>query len=242
MGGRRLCKAQRFGAWPVRRVAGVLPNPLVLQGQPHYAGQNCGAAGSGGAGRPRRKEIHAVAGDRHRAFELAEPLSAADHVLGPPDSRVTVIEYGDFECPNCKQAAPAVKLLLARHAGQVRFAYRHFPLEGVHPHAAQAAQATEAAAAENRFWEMHDLLFDNQPRLQLEDLRKYAATLKLDLAHFDSAMQAGRYLPVVRKHMDTGERSGVRSTPAFFINNRIQDVSFGLGSLFDAIDAALKSK
>src|SRR5687768_9434569 len=93
-------------------------------------------------------------------FELALPVGSADHILGTSHAPVTLVEYGDFQCPNCKQAAPAVKLLLQRFHGRVRFVYRHFPLEEVHPYALQAALAAETAAAQGKFWPMHDLLFE----------------------------------------------------------------------------------
>jgi protein-disulfide isomerase len=175
-----------------------------------------------------------------RSFELSTPVTSADHLTGSPEAAVTIVEYGDFECPDCKQAAPALKLLLARHAGRVRFAYRHFPLEGVHPHALQAAEAAECAAAQGRFWEMHDLLFDNQLRLDLEDLRNYAERLGLDLARFDEEMREHAWSSRISEHIDSGEQSGVRSTPGVFINGRIHDVSFGLQSLFDATAALLR--
>lgn len=177
---------------------------------------------------------------RPRLFELIDPVTSADHLTGSPEAAVTVVEYGDFECPNCKQAAPALKLLLARHAGRVRFAYRHFPLEGVHPHALQAAEAAESAAAQGRFWEMYDLLFDNQLRLEPEDLRNYAERLGLDLTRFDEDMRNHVWTSRIREHIGSGERSGVRSTPGVFINGRIHDVSFGLRSLFDATAALLR--
>src|SRR5216117_2425428 len=103
--------------------------------------------------------------NEHRKFELAVPVSAVDHALGASHAPVTVVEFGDFECPNCKQAAPAVKLLLERFEERVRFVYRHFPLMDVHPHALLAAQAAEAAGAQGKFWQMHDMLFDNQSHL-----------------------------------------------------------------------------
>src|SRR5882762_938168 len=120
-----------------------------------------------------------------RKFELAVPVSAVDHALGASHAPVTVVEYGDFECPNCKQAAPAVKLLLKRFAGRVQLAFRHFPLEEVHPHALHAALAAEAAGGQARFWEMHDLLFDNQQHLKLNQLRGYAQKLELDMTRYD---------------------------------------------------------
>src|SRR4029453_14360397 len=107
-------------------------------------------------------------------FELTVPLSPTDHTIGPAHATVTVVEYGDFECPNCKQAAPAVKLLLQRFSGRVRFLHRPFPLESGQPHALPAAPAAETAAAQGRFWPMHDLLFENQQHLKPPALRSYA--------------------------------------------------------------------
>jgi protein-disulfide isomerase len=169
---------------------------------------------------------------------LAVAVSEADHVLGPSSARVTLVEYGDFECPNCKQAAPAVKLLLLRFPGRVRFVYRHFPLEGVHPHALYAALAAEAAGGQGKFWPMHDLLFENQTHLKPQQIRHYAERLELDLARYDAEMADQRYLQRVREHIEGGERSGVRATPTFFVNGKIHDVSFGLHSLIEAVEAA----
>jgi protein-disulfide isomerase len=172
-------------------------------------------------------------------FELALPVGDADHFLGPSDAPVNVVEYGDFECPNCKQAAPAVKLLLARFDGRVRFVYRHFPLEKVHPHALHAALAAESAAVQGKFWPMHDMLFENQAHLELPALRRYAERLELDMARFDADMADQRYLQRVRQHIESGVASGVRGTPGFFVNGRIEDVSFGMQRLFEAVEAIL---
>ena len=171
-------------------------------------------------------------------FELTVPVSAIDHVLGPAHAAVTVVEYGDFECPNCKQAAPAVKLLLKRFAGRVQVAFRHFPLEEVHPHALHAALAAEAAGAQGKFWPMHDLLLENQQHLKPQQVRRYAGHLELDMARFDSEMQQELYLQRIREEIEDGKRSGVRATPAFFVNGKIQDVSFGLQALVGAVEAA----
>jgi thiol-disulfide isomerase/thioredoxin len=108
---------------------------------------------------------------------LIDPADVRDHIIGPAHARVTLVEYGDFECPNCKQAAPVVKLLMQRFGGQIRFVYRHFPLEEVHPHALLAAEAAEAAANQGKFWPMHDVLFDNQSHLKLRQLVGYAEEL-----------------------------------------------------------------
>lgn len=178
--------------------------------------------------------------NQHRPFNLAIPVGATDHILGPTPAPVTVVEYGDFECPNCKQAAPAVKLLLQRFTGRVRFVYRHFPLEKVHPHALPAAEAAEAASSQGKFWQIHDLLFENQPRLRLHELHSYAERLQLDLARFSKELDGHVHLRSIREHMRGGHGSGARGTPTFFVNGTIQDVSFGLRLLFDAVEAALR--
>jgi len=172
-------------------------------------------------------------------FELTVPVSPVDHRLGPEHAPVTIVEYGDFECPNCKQAAPAVKLLLERYVERVRFVFRHFPLEEVHPHALHAAEAAEAAGAQGKFWEMHDLLFENQRHLKQPQLHEYAERLQLDMARYTAENDDEIYLQRVREHQRSGRDSGVHATPAFFVNGKIQDVSFGMKSLFDAVDAAL---
>ena len=174
-----------------------------------------------------------------RTFELAVAVSPSDHQLGASHAAVTVVEYGDFECPNCKQAAPAVKLLLARFAGRVGFVWRHFPLEEVHRHALQAALAAEVAAGKGKFRPMHDLLFDNQKHLKPPHLRGYAQRLELDLRRYDADMADTVYLQRVREDIEGATASGVRSTPSFFLNGVIQDVSFGLQHLADNIEAAL---
>ena len=175
----------------------------------------------------------------HRPADLAVAVSAVDHVLGPAHAPVTVVEYGDFECPNCKLAAPAVKLLLERFTNRVRFAFRHFPLEQPHPHALAAAEAAECAGAQGRFWEMHDLLFARQQHLARRDLDAYAAQLGLDMARFSAEMDDQVYLQRVREQLQGGLDSGVRATPTFFVNGRIQDVSFGLRALFDVVEGVL---
>jgi protein-disulfide isomerase len=135
-----------------------------------------------------------------------------------------------------------VKLLLERFAGRVRFAFRHFPLEGVHPHALLAAEAAECAGGQGKFWQMHDLLFENQDHLKLKQLYGYAERLGLDMARFTAEMDDHVYLQRVREHIESGDSSGVRATPGFFVNDAIQDVSYGLRNLFDATDALLKAR
>ena len=172
--------------------------------------------------------------------DLAVPVSATDHVIGPEHAPVTVVEYGDFQCPTCKQAAPAVKLLLERFPERVRFVYRHYPLESLHPNARRAAEAAECAGEQGRFWPMHDLLFAHQDHLQEKHLRQYAEQLGLDMARFEAEMRDEVYLQRIREHIDGGQRSHLRSTPGFFVNGTIVDVSFGLRALTDATAAALR--
>ena len=175
-----------------------------------------------------------------RKFELAVAVNPTDHSFGPTHAQVTLVEYGDFECPNCKQAAPVVKLLLERFRGRVRIVWRHFPLEEVHPHALHAALAAEVAAGQDNFWPMHDLLFENQRHLKLPQLRSYAERLELDMVRYDADMGDTVYLQRVREDIEGGTRSGVRSTPTFFLNGVIEDVSFGLQRLHERVESELR--
>ena len=175
-----------------------------------------------------------------RHTDLAIPVTAVDHALGTEHSPVTVVEYGDFECPICKQAAPAVKLMLERFGARTRFVFRHYPVESAHPNAMHAAQAAEAAGGQGKFWQMHDLLFDNQRHLKVTNLREYAQRLELDMPRFIAEMDDEIYLQRVREHMEGATRSHVRGTPTFFINGALHDVSFGMHSLMDGVEAALK--
>ena len=172
--------------------------------------------------------------------DLAAPVVATDHTLGPEHARVVVVEYGDFECPICKQAAPTVRLLLERFPNRVRIAFRHFPLEQAHPHALLAAEAAESAGEQGKFWEMHDLLFANQGHLEQRHLHSYAGRLGLDMARFTAEMDDRVYTQRIREHQESGRRSHIRGTPGFFVDGRIQDVSFGFERLFDAVGAALR--
>lgn len=167
------------------------------------------------------------------------PVSAADHVRGARDALVTVIEYGDFECPSCKQAAPAVLLLTRRFHADVRLVFRHFPLEEVHANALTAAEASEAAAAQGRFWEMHDQLFDHQRRLQRAHLRQLAKALGLDLRRFSTELKEHVHVPRIRQNAAEGRRLGIRATPTFYVNGALCDVSFGLLALRRAVEWAL---
>lgn len=167
------------------------------------------------------------------------PDPATDHIHGSAHAAVTLVEYGDFECPSCRQAHPAVKFLVSHFGDRLRFVYRHFPLREVHPHAEIAAEASEAAAAQHQFWPFHDLLFEHQGHLDLKHFLGYARQLGLDPVRFENEMKDNVYLQRVQEQIASGTRVGVRATPSFFVNRTFVDVSFGLERLETAIDAAL---
>jgi protein-disulfide isomerase len=159
---------------------------------------------------------------------------ARDHVLGPAGAPVTLVEYGDYECPYCGAAHPAVRELARRMGDRVQVVFRHLPLPNRHPHALAAAEAAEAAAAQGRFWEMHDLLFAHQGDLEPDDLRGYARELGLDLERFNADLAGHRMRARVEEDLESAERSGARGTPAFFLNGEPYEGFYDAESLEDA--------
>jgi protein-disulfide isomerase len=172
---------------------------------------------------------------------LSTPVGQTDHVLGRQGAHVTVVEYGDFECQYCHLAYGGVKILLSRYHDRVRFVYRHFPLSAWHPLAEGAAEAAEAAGAQHKFWPMYQQMFEQHHGLKPAALRQYAAALELDMERYDYDMKAHTYLQRVREHQQSGLASHVRGTPGFFVNGVIQDVTFGMEHLDQAIAAALRA-
>jgi Protein-disulfide isomerase len=158
--------------------------------------------------------------------QLTPPVGAGDHVAGPDDAPVTLVEYGDYECPHCGLAHPIVKAVQQELGSQLRFVFRNFPLAEAHPHARLAAQAAEAAAAQGKFWEMHDIVFEHQDALEVEDLIGYAKSLGLDAAQFSRDLETGTYAKKVRDDFRNGVRSGVNGTPTFFVNGVRYDGSW----------------
>ena len=169
---------------------------------------------------------------------LTQPVSERDHVQGPPTAPVTLVEYGDYECPYCGAAYPIVEEVKRRLGDRLRFVFRNFPLGNMHPHAEHAAEAAEAAAAQGKFWEMHDELYEHQRALDDEHLERYAGAVGLDVERFDREMEDQMYAGRVREDFMSGVRSGVNGTPTFFINGRRHDASYDLETLLAAIDAA----
>ena len=174
-----------------------------------------------------------------QATLLSEPVSERDHIRGPAEARLTLVEYADFECPFCARAYPAIKDVQRRLDGQLRFVYRHFPLPDQHPHAMRAAELAEAAAVEGKFWQMHDLLFERQSALEDERLLAYARELGLDERRVKRELVQGVHR--ARVHADTrGARgSGVSGTPTFFINGRRHDEPGDAATLYAALRAVL---
>ena len=158
-----------------------------------------------------------------------------DHIQGPADAPVTLLEYGDYECPYCGAAYPIIKEVQARMGERLRFAFRNFPITTSHAHAEQAAEGAEAAAAQGRFWEMHDLLYENQKRLGDDDLRAYAESIALDLERFDKELAEHVHAARVREDFMTGVRSGVNGTPTFYINDVRHDDAYDVDTLLNAL-------
>ena len=143
-----------------------------------------------------------------------------DHIQGTADAAVTLVEYGDYECPYCGAAYPIIKEVQSRMGARLRFVFRNFPITTSHPHAEQAAEAAEAAASQGRFWEMHDLLYENQRHLGEQDLSDYAEQLGLDVERFTNELQDRAGATRVAEDVDSADLSGVSGTPTFFINGR----------------------
>jgi protein-disulfide isomerase len=175
-----------------------------------------------------------------RQGTLVKDVGPRDHVQGPADAPVTLLEYGDYQCPYCGAAHPIVKAL-QRHLGDnLRFAFRHFPLATIHEYAEGAAEAAEAAGAQGKFWQMHDTLFENQPALDIESLVGYAEELGLDVERFATEMENQVYAPRVREDFISGIRSGVNGTPTFFINGARHEGTFDFETMLEAIQARMQ--
>ncbi|MEU8589592.1 Na+/H+ antiporter NhaA [Streptomyces sp. NPDC048664] len=187
---------------------------------------------------PGPTRLRALYGSAETITDLAVPVDLhRDHVRGPRDAPVTIVEYGDYECPFCGQAEQAVRELLGDF-GDVRYVWRHFPLGDVHVHAQLAAEAAGAAALQGRFWEMHDLLLAHQGALELEDLRRYAGRTGLDTGRFERDMRAGAGAPRVAEDVESADLSGVAGTPTFFVNGRRHEGAYDVAGLSEAVRVA----
>jgi protein-disulfide isomerase len=171
---------------------------------------------------------------------LTPPVGERDHVTGPATAPVTLVEYGDFECPSCRKAWPMVKELQDRLGTNLRFVFRNFPLTKLHPNAQHAAEAAEAAGAQGAYWQMYDRLFERQFALEDHNLVEYATDLGLDADRLTDALHAGTYRARVKDDVFSGLKSGVNGTPTFFINGVRYDGAHGTEPLLEALQVAFK--
>ena len=174
--------------------------------------------------------------------KLILPVSEdRDHIQGSANAGVTLVEYGDYECPYCGEAYPIVRDIQERMGEQLRFIFRNFPIATSHPHAEQAAEAAEAAATQGNFWQMHDHLYENQRHLSDDDLHSYAQALDLDLDLFDKELTEHVHADRVHNDFMSGVRSGVNGTPTFFINELRHDDSYDFDTLLMALQRAAET-
>ncbi len=187
---------------------------------------------------PRRTRLRALLGTSQTIIDLAVPVDPEhDHVRGPDDAPVTLVEYGDFECPYCGQAESVIRELLA-DSGDLRYVWRHLPLTDVHPHAQLAAEATEAAAAQGRFWDMHDVILEHQGELTARDLMRYATGVGLDPERFVKDMRKQAGASKIAADVDSADLSGVSGTPTFFVNGRRHHGAYDVATLSAAVRTA----
>ncbi len=187
---------------------------------------------------PKRLRLRGLLGTAEPIIDLEEPVDPErDHIRGPADAPVTVLEYGDFECPFCGRAEPVMRELLADF-GDVRYVWRHLPLTDVHPRAPAAAEAAEAAGAQGAFWEMHDLLLDHQDALRASDLIGYAEDIGLDVERFEDDLRQGAGTAHIAEDVDSADLSGVSGTPTFFINGRRHHGAYDIATLSAEVRAA----
>jgi protein-disulfide isomerase len=187
---------------------------------------------------PRTRQVRALLGTSQTVIDLGVPVDPdRDHIRGPARAPVTIVEYGDFECPYCGQAEPVVRELLAGH-GDVRYVWRHLPLTDVHPHAQLAAEASEAAADQDMFWKMHDVLLHHQGDLLMRDLVGYASEIGIDPGRFRDYLARRSGAARVAEDVDSADLSGVSGTPTFFINGRRHYGAYDIAALTTAVQAA----
>ncbi len=167
--------------------------------------------------------------------KAAQTISAEDHARGPAGAPVTLLEYGDYECPHCGHAHSIVQRLEKHFAGKLRFVFRNFPLSNMHPHAEMAADAAEAAGAQGKFWEMHDMLFDNQEDLSEDAITDFAGELGLNMEKFSEALESHQYAARLKANFAGGVRNGVNGIPTFFINGARHDGGLEYEDLMKAI-------
>lgn len=169
----------------------------------------------------------------------APAVTADDHVRGNPNAKITMIEYSDFECPFCGRHKPTLDQVLAQYGDDVNLVYRHFPLTSIHPNAQKAAEASECAGAQGKFWEYHDILFDNQTALTIPSLKAYAGQLGLNQAQFDNCLDSGEFASKVTKQAQEAQAAGITGTPGTFVGDQLVRGAFPLATFTQIIDGLL---
>ena len=174
-------------------------------------------------------------------IQLVVPVSERDHSQGPATAAVTLVQYGDYECPYTRQSTTIVRAIQQQLGDQLRFVFRNFPLTEIHPHALHAAFAAEVAAAQGKFWQMHDYIFNHQHTLEDSDLEQFAGAVGLDMQQFARDMAERPYVSRIEEDLQSGIRSGVRGTPTFFINGILYPGSWEQEALLAALRAASRT-
>ena len=188
---------------------------------------------------PSSARARQILGTAEELLDLADDVDPRiDHIRGAPDASVTLVEYGDYECPYCGQAETVIRELLVSFGDDLRYVWRHLPLNDVHPHAQMAAEAAEAAGAQGRFWEMHDMLLAHQDALRPMDLGRYAEELGLDLDRFWDELRRRVHAPRVARDVASADESGVSGTPTFFINGRRHYGAYDIATLTEEVRSA----
>jgi protein-disulfide isomerase len=174
-------------------------------------------------------------------FKLTDPVGPSDHSLGNPDAPITIVEYGDYECPDCLNFVPIIRQVRAKLGDRLRFVFRHFPRSNIHPNASRAAEVAEAAADQGKFWEMHETLFKHQKELGDLDLTHLGLKIGLEIYRFESSQSSVAHRRRISDDYQSGVRSGVTKTPTLFINNRKYDGAIEVEAIVNAALSAMKT-
>ena len=172
-------------------------------------------------------------------FAAVAAVTNDDHIRGDKNAKITLLEYSDFECPFCSRHKPTMDQLLTQYDGDVRLVYRHFPLNSIHPNAQKAAEASECASEQGKFWEMHDILFANQTALGVTNLKAYAGQLSLNQSKFDDCLDSGKYAGLVNDQAAEAQAAGITGTPGTFVNDQLVKGAFPITTFQQIIDGLL---
>ena len=182
----------------------------------------------------------APSADSTANLAAASPVTNNDHIRGNKNAKITLLEYSDFQCPFCGQLEPTLEQLMTQYGSDIRLVYRHFPLTSIHPYAQKAAEASECASEQGKFWEMHDLLFDNQTALTIDNLKSYAKQLGLSQSKFDSCLDTSKYASLVGSQASEAQAAGITGTPGTFIGDQLVRGAYPISTFQQIIDGLKK--